>query len=182
MNTRRSHARACIVLLLGLTCGLLAAAEFRSINTIATPNTSSSSNAAPTADTGLNAARQRLEARTVDLARAGLTRLIEAWQTGGKVDALLADSFNDRDRFLDTLRRISPSDARLRLLAVDAVQIVSRSFEKSAQKPGSWQLTSRVSIRARTQIEYTHPRGGYQKIDGTNEFVLRVVQPLHPQL
>ncbi len=178
---KRIIPTALMALLLASAATVLSAAEFRSINTISTPQAGSGASQAASADPGLETARKSLEKRTVDLARAGLTRLIEAWQTGGKLEVLLSDSFNDRDRFLDILRRVSPGDAKLRLLAIDAVRIVSRSFDPAGPDGKGWVLTSRVSIRARTQIEYTHPKGGYQKLDGINEFVLRVVQPLQPQ-
>ncbi len=180
MNIRKSAIRFLLVLFSVSIIGAALAAEFRSINTVSTPSGTTPAGSSGGGDPGLQEARKRIELRTVDLAKAGLTRLIQAWESGGKLDGLLADSFNDKSRFMDTLRRISPGDAKLRLLGIEATQVVSRSFDQSSSQKGGYVLTSRVSVRAKTQIEYTHPKGGYQKLDGTNEFVLKVVQPLQP--
>ncbi|HNV71629.1 MAG TPA: hypothetical protein PKO06_18130 [Candidatus Ozemobacteraceae bacterium] len=181
MNFARTLVSSSIVLLLASTFSDLVAAEFRTINPIHVPERASVETASNT-DPALLQARKRLESRTVDLARAALTRLLEAWQTGGQLNDLLSEKFYDRQRFLDVRDRVSPADAKVRLLAIESIQVLARSFDPHPQKTGSWLLNSRVSIRARTQLEYSHPKGGYQKLEGVNEFVVHVAQPLLPKL
>ncbi len=181
MNRAQSVICSLFLCVLVSFLSTLPAAEFRTINPIHAP-TRDTSGTASVVDPALQKARQRLETRTVDLARAALTRLIEAWQTGGDLNALLSERFYDRKRFLDVRERVSPVDAKLRLQAIEAIQVLSRSFDSHPRVAGAWVLNSRVSIRARTQLEYTHPKGGFQKLEGVNEFVVHVAQPLYRQL
>ncbi len=88
---------------------------------------------------------------------------------------MLATNFYDKSRLLDALNTNYPRDAKLRILAVQGVQTLAQYVQAGAG--GVEQLVSRVSVTARTQVEFNDPRTGAQRLEGTNEYILLFTEP-----
>jgi hypothetical protein len=162
-----------------LACAALFAApgapaqESRQLNRIPTPQTATK--LAPQAlppGARVAAVARPVSAASVD---AAVRQLAAAWNTP-TLRPLLADNFFDKDRLLDALNRV-PRDARLRVLAVQGSNTLNQWIEKRRDGAGE-EYVSRVSATVRTQVEFNDPRAGFQRLDGTNELVLLVREPL----
>jgi len=103
-------------------------------------------------------------------------RVIESWNQGG-LDEQLARGFYDRTRLLDAVDTVAPRNATLRLQSVQGVQTFAQYIEPDPQAPGSERLVSKVSVTARTQLEFVAPDGGFVRRPGVNEFLLSIIYP-----
>jgi hypothetical protein len=149
-----------------------AAQESRQLNRIATPQTANKlAPAALPPGARLAATAHPVPAANVE---AAVRQLAAAWNTAA-MRPLLANNFYDKDRLIDALARV-PRDARLRVVAVEGINTLSQWIEKVAD--GREQYVSRVSATVRTQVEYNDARAGFQRLDGTNELVLIVREPV----
>lgn len=143
------------------------AQEVRQLNRIATPSTAQK--LPPGTRTG--ASQQPVSAARVEEA---VKKIAAAWNTPN-LAPMLADSFYDKSRLVDALSTKVPRDARLRVLSVQGIQTLNQYLQKSAS--GMEQRISRVSVTVRTQLEYNDPQAGFQRLDGTNEFILLIAEP-----
>lgn len=143
------------------------AQEARQLNRIATPQ------AAPKLPPG---ARAVAAVRPVPAApvEAAVQQIAASWNTA-RLEPLLADNFYDKTRLLDTLNAKVPRDAKLRVLAIQGMQTLNQYLQKNPA--GSEDRVSRVSVTVRTQLEFNDPQTGLQRLDGTNEFILLVMEP-----
>ncbi|MEQ8230263.1 MAG: hypothetical protein RKL32_00995, partial [Gammaproteobacteria bacterium] len=107
-------------------------------------------------------------------AQAALARVLAAWNDGD-IARHLGDGFYDRDRLADNIEALVRRDARLVLQAVQGVQTLSQYIEPDPLRPGRARLVSRVSVTARTQVEYEAATGRFVRRSGINEFLLRIV-------
>jgi hypothetical protein len=151
---------------------LLAAApaasqEVRQLNRIPTPQ------AAPKLPPGARAVASVRPVSTVGIEAA--VRLIASAWNAPRLAPVLADNFYDKSRLLDALNTKVPRDATLRVLAIQGVQTLNQYLQTNAA--GAELLVSRVSVTVRTQVEFNDPNKGFQRLDGTNEFILLVTQP-----
>lgn len=155
-------------LLLALMCiaAPAIASEFRLLNPIRTPQ-----NSLP------KGAEEVDQIRPVDrdLVRLIMEKLFSAWN-GPDLTKLLSETFFDRLRLEFKMTEI-PRDAKLRLLGLQGMQTLNQHIMKNP-KTGKKQVVSRVSVTARTQIEFNDLQLGFQRIPGTNEYVLQVKQNL----
>ncbi|MDQ7010597.1 MAG: hypothetical protein Q9M29_02125, partial [Mariprofundaceae bacterium] len=140
--------------------------EFRTFQPILTPA------ARPGGAAGAPAARvkpvsRRLIAKAVD-------KVIAAWN-GNNVDSVLSDQFFDKSRLADAMNSKVPRDARLEVLAIQDAQTLSQS---TADSPHGRLLVSMVSVTVKTQLTFNDPANGYQRREGTNEYILRIRQRL----
>jgi hypothetical protein len=156
-----------------LACALVAslaaaAQESRQINRIATPQ----SNLRLPAGARSVAAIRPVATVSVE---AAVRELAEAWNTP-RLPQYLAPNFYGKERLADSLNTQFPRDARLRVLGIQSTQTVAQFLQDD---PGGGELrVSRVSVVVRTQVEFNDPRGGgLRRIEGTNEFLLRVAEP-----
>jgi hypothetical protein len=104
----------------------------------------------------------------------GLQEILRAWNTP-KLEQYLSDNFPDRSRLLDTLALRIPRDAVLRVLAVQGMQVLDQY--RMPREGGGEDLITRMAVTVRLQVEFTDPALGFQRREGTNEFVLRLVEP-----
>jgi hypothetical protein len=141
------------------------ARRFRHINPIATPQN---------IPDGAVRMKQR---RPVDpeLVRQAVLQLADAWNTGQLGDLLDRERFYDRSRLLDVIAEEVPRDAKLRVVSIGAVNTLDQYQQTERERLIQ---VSTVSALVRTQIEFTLPRFGYQKLDGTSEFTLEVRETL----
>lgn len=148
----------------------LDARQFRQLMPIATP--SALSTALPSGAYALT--------QIVPLSRAqvepALARVIDSWNTQG-LEAQIGEAFYDKSRLLDALDTLAPRDASLRLQSIQGVQTLQQYIEPDPARAGSERLVSRVSVTARTQIEFTARDGTFTRRPGVNEFILRITYP-----
>jgi len=106
--------------------------------------------------------------RPVDrsLVEQAVEDVAEAWNGGGLSD-LLSDDFRNRSRLFDTIAEVVPRDARLNVLAVQAVSTLEQYLLDG-------QRVSTVSAVVRSQIEFNEPETGFQRLEGTGEWYFRV--------
>ena len=103
--------------------------------------------------------------------RAALKQLEESWN-GAQLEAQIADTFFDKSRLLDTLREVVPRDARLRVLAIQNVQVLAQ-FLRPRRGSVPRQRLSVVSTRVSTQVQFTDPQDGFVRSRrSTQEYVL----------
>ncbi len=169
MSGKSLQCIASISLLFGLLVSFAApvnASEFRLLNPIRTPE-----NSLP------KGAEEVDQIRPVDrdLVRLIMEKLFSAWN-GPDLTKLLSETFFDRLRLEFKMTEI-PRDAKLRLLGLQGMQTLNQHIMKNP-KTGKKQVVSRVSVTARTQIEFNDLQLGFQRIPGTNEYVLQVKQNL----
>lgn len=155
---------------LALLVGPTDARQFRQIQPIATPTTRQAAlpdGAQPVTD------MQPLSREQVEPA---LAQVIESWNQGG-LDDQLAKGFYDRTRLLDAVDTVAPRNATLRLQSVQGVQTFAQYIEPDPAAPGRERLVSKVSVTARTQLEFVAPDGGFVRRPGINEFLLSIIYP-----
>jgi len=156
--------RALAIGVLLLTCAAAQAREFRRLNAVPTPKRLMKKGAKPVEKI------QPLDTRELE---ASVRSALSSWNTATFAD-LLDETFYDKERLVDSMSEKVRRDAKVRVLGVRNVQILQQS--RGPQAPGSSadMLTSLVSATVRTQIEYTDPQRGFQRIEGVNEVILRI--------
>ena len=176
--TTRHLVMGAVTLLLGLALVLGAvrpqARQFRQMLPIATPAARSSALPADALEVVpmVPLSREQVE--------PALAKVIDNWNSQG-LDNLLGEGFYDKSRLLDTLDTAAPRDASLRLQSIQGVQTLQQYIEPDPEKSGSERLTSRVSVTARTQLEFTARDGSFTRRPGINEFILRISYPEQAQ-
>jgi len=147
-----------LLLLIVMLCMTLQvqARSFRSIQPIATPT------ALPEGATRMTIS-QPIERSLVEQA---VRDVATAWNGGG-LSELLADDFSSRSRLLDTIAEVVPRDARLTVLAIQAVSTLEQYRQDKV-------ITSTVSAVVRSQIEFNDPVTGFQRLEGTGEWYFKV--------
>jgi len=109
-----------------------------------------------------------------NVAETAMEKVVAAWN-GNRIDSVLSDSFFDKSRLADSMNAKVPRDARLSVLAIQAVQTLGQRVESG---PRGKVLVSTISITAKTQLTFNDPTNGYQRREGTNEYIVRVKQRL----
>lgn len=132
------------------------ARTFRSIQPIARP--SAVPDGAVAVDEMQPVPRHQVEQAVQAVARA--------WNSG-ELDPLLADSFVNKSRLLDTIAEVVPRDARLTILGIQAVSTLEQYRQED-------KVVSRVSAVVRSQIEFNDPITGFQRLEGTGEWYFQV--------
>lgn len=107
-----------------------------------------------------------------NLAEKAMSKIIAAWN-GNNVNSVLGDSFFDKSRLNDAMNAKVPRDARLEVLSIQDVQTLG---QKTVGSPAGKLLVSTVSITAKTQLTFNDPVNGYQRREGTNEYIMRIKQ------
>lgn len=153
-------AKLLILITFGLPSVTLAR-EFRQFDTIATP--------------------KRLPKGTTPVAKPkpvkpqvmkdAVKDLMSSWNQGD-FDQKLGDALYDKQRLLDSISEKVPRDAKVRVLGAQNIQTLQQYVQPA--KNGTSAVVSRVSVTARTQIEYHDPKKGFQRIDGKNEYIFEV--------
>jgi len=138
------------------------ASEFRAYRPILTPS------AVP--ESGKTV--KQLKPISRKLAEKAVNKLIAAWN-GKNLDKVLGEEFYDKSRLNNAMSSKVPRDAQLSLLAVQDMQTLQQSVTDS---PKGKMLVSMVSITAKTQLTFNDPTNGYQRREGTNEYIMRIKQ------
>ena len=109
-----------------------------------------------------------------ELVRNAVTDLAQAWSSG-RLSDYLDEGFYNRDRLLDTIASDIPKNAVLRVLNIRNISVLNSSVGKD-QKTQKVERTSRVTATVETQVEFNHPVNGFQRLPGTLELTLQVVE------
>jgi len=138
------------------------AQEFRKFNPIPTPG------AAPKGATRV-AAVQPVDTQ---MAKSAAEKVLKAWNSGG-LDKYLSADFYDKSRLTDAMTEKVPRDANVRVLSVKRVQTLQQ-FRKGNE------IISTVSVTADTQIEFNDVNKGFRRLEGENEYILRITEEVVP--
>lgn len=150
-----------------VTAGPAAAQELRQFNPIVGPGV-----AAPL-PAGAQPVRTVVPVSRAE-AEVAVKRVMESWNTAQFAEKL-SPAFYDKTRLGDVLATDVPRDAKLRVMGVQGVQTLSQHVVPDPS--GLFDTyVSRISATVRTQAEWNDPKTGFQRRDGTNEFILRVTQ------
>jgi hypothetical protein len=98
--------------------------------------------------------------------------VMESWNTPAMAKTL-ASTFYEKDRLMDTMATTASTDAKLRLISVGSYSILRQEI---LPDPAGDLLISRVSVIARTQVEYNDARNGFQRREGEQEYTIKVTQ------
>ena len=145
-------------------------AEFRRANPLPTPELLQRGAAGAVARIIEPVSRARVE--------AAIRRVFDTYtnMSPGRLETVLAESFFDRDRLVDNLTEALPRDARLRVLGIEAIQTLEQTIDVAPD--GRQTRISVVSVTVRSQFEFNDPVSGFTRLDGTNEYLLRIKEPL----
>lgn len=154
-----------------LICSTVQAGEFRDFRPILTPVAVAGGGSV---SLGRAASAGPLKPVSRDLASTAMKKIISAWN-GNRLGKVLAGDFYDKSQLSDSMNTKVPRDARLSVMAIQGVQTLGQQTEDS---PSGKLLVTTVSITAKTQMTYNDPTNGYQRRDGTNEYIVRIKQRL----
>ncbi len=116
----------------------------------------------------------QLPAFDAGLVRNAVTELAQAWNTGRLSDHL-DEGFYNRGRLLDTIASDIPKNAVLRVIAIRNVNVLNSSVSRD-RKTQKVERASSVTAIVETQVEFNHPVNGFQRLPGTLELTLKVVE------
>jgi hypothetical protein len=140
------------------------AQEFRKINPIPRPGKGAGRSVAPSEYYPISR----------DQMKKKMKEIFSQWNNGD-LSKYLADDFYDKTRLLDNMYEKVPRDARIRLLSVGETQIMDqREMSTSTGK----RIVSTVSVTATTQIEFNDPQRGFRRLEGENEYIIRVTEEI----
>jgi hypothetical protein len=142
------------------------AQEFRAINPIRAPRAQ------------LPAGAQRVVPQKPvprEKVEAAVAKVTAAWNTP-ELERVLAQDFYDRTRLLDNLASKAPRDARLRVVGIQGVQLLDQYIRPATAQNPYRAMVSQLSVTVRTQIEFNDATG-FQRLDGTNEFIIDLTEP-----
>jgi len=104
---------------------------------------------------------------------AALNEVIATWNSQ-RLEQKLSKQFYDKSRLLDALDTRAPRDATLRVQSIQGVQTLQQFTRPDPARAGAEQLVSRVSVTARTQLEFVDRDGSFARRAGINEFILSI--------
>ena len=170
LNVTVSILLICIMV---LTSMVASARQFRSAKPIATPaaTTFQLPEGARPVDEIVPLSREQVT--------PALNEVIEAWN-GAALEQTLSDDFYDASRLNYALDNIAPRNARLELQSIEGVQTLQQYIEDDPDRAGRERLVNRVSVTARTQIEFENAQGAFQRRSGVNEYLLKITFPDGP--
>jgi len=146
--------------------GMVQAAEFRALRPIRT--------AAMVQHLAGAAARTpaTLKKVSAEVLRTAVDTLTRAWN-GNDLEGVMGQEFFDKSRLLDAMTSKVPRDAPLRVLSIQNAHTLDQRIVGTG---GDQRRVSLVSVTLRTQLEFNNPANGFQRREGTNEYILRIRQ------
>jgi len=106
--------------------------------------------------------------------QTALEKIFERW---GHADTRLAlnANFVNRDRLADLIVDLAPRSARIRVLAVANIEVLTQAIRPGAAPDGRDLLVSRVATSATTQLEYSDRLNRrFRTLRGTNDYVIQM--------
>lgn len=153
-----------VFLFLFIFCATVPAQEFRTINPIPIPEK------VPKGAISLSEIQPVSQEKTT----SAVQEVFNAWNKGD-VQKYLGPEFYDKTRLTDAVSQKVPKDAEVRILSIQGVQTLNQ-YQTQSPETGKTEIISTVSVTANTQIEFNDINKGYRKLEGTNEYILRIVE------
>ena len=141
------------------------AQEFRKINPIPRPGKGAGRSIAPSEYYPISR----------DQMKKKMKEIFSQWNNGD-LSKYLADDFYDKTRLLDNMYEKVPRDARIRVMSIRETQLMNQQVLFSPN--GTKRIVSTVSVTATTQIEFNDPQRGFRRLEGENEYILRVTEEM----
>lgn len=142
------------------------ARQFRSLIPIATP--SQVSTRMPEGGIPVQQVRQMDRG----MVESAVRQVVEKWNTPD-MSRVLADEFYDSSRLLDNMDTLVPRNATVRLQSLQGIQTLQQ-YVVPGEGGGGDKVVSIVSATALTQVEFEQPGGGFVRLPGTNEYILKI--------
>ncbi len=118
---------------------------------------------------------ERLQPLPRELIERAVRQFFAAYSNDrARMNEMLGDIY-DRERILDGLGTRIPPDAKLRVMGVEAVQIVQQYIETDAGS-GQRVRVSRVAVTVRGELTYNSRQYGFVRREGRSEYLLYVNQ------
>jgi hypothetical protein len=144
---------AVAVLVCALAATVADVAQFRGSNRIQRPG------AAPVAPAGATPV-EKPEPVPKKLIEDAVRELMGAWNT------------ENLERLLDTIVKDATRDATIRILSIQNIQTLNQFTRRESED--STLVISTVSAVARTQVELNDPSRGFQRLEGTGEYLFEI--------
>jgi hypothetical protein len=143
----------------------LSAGEFRRIQPIPTPLTTSIKGAKPTA---------KIKEIDPQKAESYTRKILQSWNSE-KFKKYISSDFYEKSRLFDSMTDPTkvPKDARINVLSIDSVQTLNQ-YERNSSN--GKEIISIISVTATTQIEFNDPQRGFRRLEGTNEYIIKVTE------
>jgi hypothetical protein len=142
----------------GLLHGMPAhAQESRAFNPIARPQ------ATPVLTDGAIAVNPPIPVTHAQV-EAAVAKVTQAW-SDRKLDAVLSQGFNDRQRLMDALETKVVRNAALRVVSIQSWQVLEQHRRGTV-------FTSKLVVTVATQVEFNDPAAGFQVKPGTQDYVI----------
>lgn len=103
-----------------------------------------------------------------------IRKIVASWNNNN-LSEYLVDNFQDKSLLLNTIRRIVPRDAKLRVLSVQAVSTLE---QKKLKLKGSKKrkILSVVIATVKLQLEFNDLLNGFVRLPHTSQFYLQVTE------
>jgi hypothetical protein len=101
-----------------------------------------------------------------------MQKIAESWNSPDMMNTL-GKNFYEKDRLMDSMNSKAPVDARLRIMSVGSYRVINQGIKLD---PAGDLLISRVSVTAKTQVEYNDPANGFQRRQGEQEYIIKITQ------
>tara|TARA_R110002072_G_scaffold204033_1_gene362062 strand:+ start:5962 stop:6498 length:537 start_codon:yes stop_codon:yes gene_type:complete len=95
-----------------------------------------------------------------------------AWNSGS-IDTLLAPSFVNAERLLDTIESTVPRNAQIRVQSIQSTATLPGDLIEELPDGQGFDRIVRVTATVQTQIEFTDSNG-FQKINGVSDYTFQV--------
>jgi len=153
--------RLIIIILFSLFIGAspLYATEFRTFRPILTP-----------AAVGIVRKAEVFQPVPREIIEKAIHKIVSAWNEK-HLASVIGEEFYERERLLDSMDVKVPRNAELRLLSIQSSQTLAQEVKETEHGKI---IESTVSVIINTEVNYDDPVKGYQRIEGTNELIIRL--------
>lgn len=107
--------------------------------------------------------------------KQAVSEVMSSWNTN-EFSQKLGDELYDKTRLLENIEEKVPRDAKINVLGVQNVQTIGQFIQPDPAGREIDVVTSTVSAVVRSQIEFNDSNQGFRRIDGLNEFVLKITE------
>lgn len=106
--------------------------------------------------------------------KAAMETIFARW---GRADTRLAfnENFVNSNRLADLIVDLAPRSAKLRVLQVSNIEVLTQAIRPGAAPGGQDMLVSRVAANVTTQLEFTdRVNRRFQRLRGANDYVIQM--------
>ncbi len=100
--------------------------------------------------------------------------IIKSWGSED-LKKFISEDFYDKQRLVDSFSDKVPRDAKVRIMSVQGGQTLNQ-YQGVNPITNAIQIISTVSVTATTQIEFNDMQKGFRRLEGTNEYILRITE------